>query len=275
MIFGIFDWFKRKSEPKELPEEEYMEEPVREQHFEIPASRPRVEGVLKFVDNKIIYEVEVTNTTSEIMGGLNIMVEPARANIIGIKDAERSAELLDPDKSQKFEFEIQPMMRCGKTVIHGTLEYFDFDIKERRQIKVPNKMVILIPPDTKGIKIDEDSWRMYTNRNKHVEVETKPFQATPDSFFREFSKIIEEQNLYMLDPVITPNIYRGISRYFGLDREGSKYAVEFQLIGNLDESKFLLRSWGPNPERCIALCCKIIDEFDKISDIEIKNYIKN
>jgi hypothetical protein len=275
MIFGIFDWFKRKSEPKELPEEEYEEEPIREPSFEIPASRPRIESALKFEKDKILYEVEVTNTTSEIMGGLNLMIEPARANIVNVKDAERSTELLDPDQSQKFEFEIYPMMKCGKTVIHGTLEYFDFEIKDKRQVKIPNTIITLIPPDTKGLKIDDDSWRMYTSRFKNVEVESKQFKASPESIFREFSKIIEEQNLYMLEPMVIPTIYRGISRYFGMDREGSKYAVEFQLIGTEEESKFLLRAWGSNPERCMALCCKIIDDFGKISDIDITNYIKN
>jgi hypothetical protein len=275
MIFGIFDWFKRKSEPEELPEEEYEEPEPRDHFSEIPGSRPRIENELKFDKDKIIYEIEITNTTSEIMGGLNVMVEPARANIVAVKEAEKSVELLDPDQSQKFEFEIYPMMRCGKTVIHGILEYFDFDIKDKRQLKIPNRIITLIPPDLKGLKIDDDSWRRFISQFKNIEIETDSFEASPDSIFREFSAIIEEQNLYMLEPMVIPNIYRGISRYFGMDREGAKYAVEFQLIGNDDQSKFLLRTWGGNPERSMALCCKIIDDFSKLTKIDIKNYIKS
>ncbi len=89
MILGIFDRFFKKSAPPEEPEEEYIETPMMEEGFrELPPTRPRIENSLRFEKNKIIYVVEITNTTSEIMGGVNVMIEPARANIVNIEDNE-------------------------------------------------------------------------------------------------------------------------------------------------------------------------------------------
>ncbi len=276
MIFGIFDRFKKKSLPEEAPEEEYVDAPMMEEGFRgLPPTRPRIENSLRFEKNKIIYIIEVTNTTSEIMGGVNVMIEPARANIVNIDDNERSIEMLDPDQTQKFEFDIYPSMRCGKTVIRGVLEYFDFNLKDKMHLRVPNKIVSLVPPELKGIQIEDEAWRTFISNYANVEVETKEFESPPSNIFREFSTIIADQNLYMLEPMVIPNLYRGVSRYYGADREGSKYAVELQLIGTEDQSKFLLRAWGDAPERSMALCCKIIDDFCKVTNIDIKNYIIN
>lgn len=274
MFLGIFDRFFKKSAPPEEPEEEYIEAPMMEEGLrELPPTRPRIENSLRFEKNKIIYVVEITNTTSEIMGGVNVMIEPARANIVNIEDNEKSTEMLDPDQSEKFEFEIVPAMKCGKTVLRGVLEYFDFNLKDKVHLRVPNTIVSLVPPDLKGIQIEDDAWRTFISHFENVEVETKPFESPPNNIFREFSAVIQDQNLFMLQPMVIPNLYRGVARYYGADREGSKYAVEFQLIGNQEQSKFLLRAWGNNPERGLALCCKIIDDFSTVTDIEIKNYI--
>ncbi len=98
--------------------------------------------------------------------------------------------MLDPDQSEKFEFEIVPAMRCGKTVLRGVLEYFDFNLKDKIHLRVPNKIVSLVPPDLKGIQIEDDAWRTFISHFENVEVETKPFESPPNNIFREFSAVI-------------------------------------------------------------------------------------
>ena len=272
MIFGLFDRFKRKQLPEEV-EEGYDEAPLMEERLGRLQSKPSVESKLHFDKTRIIYELEITNTTSDIMGGISVMIDSTRSNVVRVVDNEKKIEMLDPDQTEILKFELKPEMYCGKALIRGVIEYFDFGSKEKLVMRLPNKLLTFTSPDLKGMEMDDDSWRAFISHYSSIEVETDALELSPDKIFKELTTIIQEQNLYMLKPMVTPSLYRGVAKYIGVGRDGSKYALEFQLIGTQEQCKFLLRVWGDNPERNIGLCCSLVDKFSKHLDVDIKNYI--
>ena len=282
MIAGIFDkLFKRKKpeEAEELSSYEYAEgseqfgiagDFEKPEFLDIP-SELEMDSAVHYNSKRPEYRLKIHNKSVDMVGNINVYLRSDKKSVINILESKKVIEMLEPGKSANLKFKLKPKYELGKSGLYGKIEYFDFKSKERKILRLPQAYVDFDLGELLSKRINEDNWRQRCSGLKEYEIETKIIETHPKEVFNIFKNVLTNNGLFMLPPIENVNLYRGIIRFYGWDKDENEYAIEAQIIGDKQKSKVLFRVWSNDLQGAMALTFKTIDVIDGL--IKIKQFI--
>jgi hypothetical protein len=284
IVLGIFDkLFKKKEKPPE--EEEYLETQYPQQdilvdergvdypshqYFNEPSDLDMEPNIIYNLDGPE-YRLKLRNKSIDVIGDITLHLRSQKKAIASLPEEPEVFEMLEPEKSTVMKIKIKPKYKPGKTNIYGRIEYFDFKSKQRKIVKLPQSMIDFDLDKLSPRRANEDKWRQSIGGLKNYELETEVLEIPPPKVFNVFKRVLDDIGLYMLTPIENVNLYRGIVKFYGNDKDKKIYAVEAQVIGDRETSKVLFRIWSSEIKDSMALAFKTFDAVENI--IKIKKFI--
>ncbi|MFQ6056405.1 MAG: hypothetical protein ACE5J3_10550 [Methanosarcinales archaeon] len=222
---------------------------------------------------KIIYKIKVENNTSEPVGDLKISLFVPEVFLA--KEKEKNISMLEAGESKTVTFEIRPTGECGECYISGSLNYYNYQDKKRKEIEIPIKKISIVCPILRIKEINEYNWRNVVSKLIKAEETTKELSIPAENLFNIASRVIKDMNLFMLNPDITktPLLFNGFARFYGEGVTGLKYAAQLEVIGGSKKSKLILKAYAEKEEALTGFYHKILDELEK--RINVKEYIED
>lgn len=233
-----------------------------------------VETKMEDEEGKLTYMVRVSNNTDDIMGDVNIAIAPNR-KIVSCPKPKGSVKFIDPGKKEIFRFPLIPTYKSGKTTIQGLLRYFDFNEKAKQEYMIPDYDLNISSPDITPKEVNEDIWRVTMGKLVEHEIETEEMNFEPEKVFSHLTKIAKRMGFYPLAPVVTPTLFRGLGKFFGLDALKEPYCMEIQVIGKGKKSRLLLRTWSDSKASSMGIAFRLLGKVDKRLEIRSKIVQKN
>jgi hypothetical protein len=257
IMCGFFDRF-RKKKTEDAGRKEIVPPP--EEDDGAPMAPPpwlRVLTGLRTKDRDLFYVVKLENRGDSVMGESTIT--------IGVPDKlfeqsglVRKSPHLDPGDVHKESIHLLPTFRPGGGMVGGQVTYFDFDMKGEMTFALPEEKVNFFVPPLEPVRTDTDGWRLKTAALRRYEIETEEVPAPPEQLFEVVLESLEGLDLFAVDPIITPGVYRGVAQYIGLAGD-DLYGFEVQVIGRGEIARLLITALGPDDIAARAMGFRVIE----------------
>ncbi len=237
-----------------------------------PTENIGIKSAISYKGAKVVYKVKVENNSKEPIARIRAKLYLSDNVFILDKD-EKGLDLLQPEESATVTFNLRPKGECGNVGISGKVVYYDYKIKEYKELKIESKTTAIICPMMKVVQTDEDSWRDNVSRMIKVEETTEEIPIEAKALFDVVVDVVRDINCYMLEPKITDasGMFRGVGRFYCEGVKGLKYAIHVEVIGGKTKSKLILKAFAENEESLIGFYHCILDEIEKRT--KIKEYI--
>ncbi len=211
----------------------------------------------------IVYKVKVENPTTEPIGDLQISLFVP--DVFLIEGKQKSISMLELGESKTVTFELRPTGECGDCNISGKLNYYDYSAKERCEVNIEKKSLCIICPMLHPKAISESEWRLALLNFAKAEEGTKEIDMAAFALFEVTTDILQDMNLYMLDPKITESstLYRAVTRFYGEGVMDLKYAAQIEVVGGAQKSRIILKAWAEKEEALTGFYHGILDEIEK------------
>ena len=220
----------------------------------------------------IQYKVKVENPTSEPISDIKIHIFVP--DVFLSDDSEKSISILEPGEGKTVTFEIRPTGECGDCNVSGRVNYYDYSTKKRQEMDIETKSLSVVCPLLKIKEITLAEWRSTISHFVKTEESTKEISMPAETLFGMASRVIEDMNMFMLDPEIssTPQMYDGVARFYGIGVKDLKYAAQIEVVGGTKKSKLILKAWAEREEALIGFYHGILDEIEK--RVQVKGLIE-
>lgn len=276
---GLLGWFRDRKARREEEERAYWEEQERLQREQERASKKpsgppddvSIKTEVVYTETEIIYSIMFKNLSQDPMGDIDVAIIVDKKLGIPI-DKVKNIEMLDPDDTASVEFRIVPILNLGKGTIKAQVQFFDFVEQDRVSFNLKTKSIQINLPKITPMRTDEDLWRVKMSNLAKFEYESREIEVEPALLFEDLGATVEEIGFYAIDPFIVPTLYRGIGKFIGTVGDDI-YACQIQVIGQEDISKVLIECYGPNNQKAIGLCARILTPLDSM--YHLKRYISS
>jgi hypothetical protein len=255
---GFFDMFKKKRSAEEEPPG-HIELPTDEDDAD-PMAPPgwlRVLTGMRSKGDDLYFVVKLENRGEGMMGESTVTISVPE-KLFGPDGLTRKLPHLDPGASHKEVFLLRPLYRPGGGMVGGTVTYFDFGMKGEMTFALPEEKLNFFVPPLEPVRTDTDGWRLKTAPLKRCEIETGDVPAEPDKLFEVVRDAVEGLDLFGVEPIVTPGLYRGVAQYIGAAGD-EVYAFEVQVIGRDDITRLLITALGPDEIKCRAMGFKVVE----------------
>jgi hypothetical protein len=251
-LFGFFGGNKQREEE----ERAYMEEQERlRRQQEMQSQGPPKDLIIKtdlvYKLNGPIYKVKFINNSKDPMGELEVNVLVDKKLGIAVESTMKK-EMLDPDEEILFEFKIVPTLNLGAGTIKSMTGYFDFQQQSKRNFNMKVRNIQVSCPQVQPFKVDDNMWRIKMSNLEKFEIESNEFEAHPPTLFQDLCQSAEKSGFFGVDPFVVPTLYRGLRKYIGTVGE-EILAVQVQVIGQDDTSKFLIECYASNAQKAMGV----------------------
>jgi len=251
MIGGFFSKKKQKDTATIQPAET-VPQPIDPAQGDTPPAGVDLTTGLRFRDNVPYFVVRIKNKSPDALGDISVNVDGTRM-LLDIPRSVKGVKILEPGQSAKLAFRLVPRLVTGAGKVTGNISYFDVNKKARDSSQLPPQDFSLPIPRISPMKVSEDQWRVKTANMKKFELETKDISIAPATFFSQASIPLRTLGMFMLDPIETPTLYRGVARYMGLDGNKNMYGAEIQVIGKENRCRALIVTYGPEDTLAMGL----------------------
>jgi len=191
-----------------------------------------------------------------------------------LEEQDKGIVLLKPGESKTVTFEIRPTGECGDCEISGRVTYYDYASEKTKETDIPAKSLSIVCPILKTKKIEKAGWKDIVSRLIQAEESTKDIEISAETLFTMVSRVIEDKNMFMLEPEITSSVqlFNGVARFYAEGVKELKYAAHVEVLGGVKKSKLILKAWAEKEEALTGFYHGILDEIEK--RIHIKGYIE-
>ncbi|MCD4822233.1 MAG: PEGA domain-containing protein [Methanococcoides sp.] len=219
----------------------------------------------------IIHKVKIENPTQEPIS--DIKVHLFVPDVFLLKDKEKSIPILDSGESKTVTFDIRPSGECGDCNVSGTVNYYDYSKKKRQEIDLETKSLSIICPLLHINEISTKDWRNVVSSLVRTEEATRDISMPAETLFNMTSRVIEDMNMFMLDPVATstPEMFNGVARFYGVGIKDLKYAAQVEVVGGAKKAKIILKAWAEKEDALTGFYHGMLDEIEK--RVQVKGYI--
>ena len=219
----------------------------------------------------IIYKIKIKNPTSDPIGDIKIHLFVP--DVFLLENKEKSIPMLEPGESKTVTFEIRPTGECGDCNVSGRVNYYDYNTKKRQEIDLETKSLSIVCPLLKVKEINKTEWRNITSHLVKTEETTREISMPAETLFNMTSRIIEDMNMYMLEPKIisTAQMFNGAARFYGEGAKDLKYAALIEVVGGAKKSKLILKAWAEREDALTGFYHGMLDELEK--RVQVKGYI--
>jgi hypothetical protein len=209
LIFGIVGMIIKKSKNTISPilptivkpiEEKQSNTPIIEKQETKSLNTIEVKSAFSYKDAIILYKIKVENPTLEPIG--DIKVNLYVPDVFLVSESTKSIAMLKPSESKTATFEIRPTGECGDCEVSGKVVYYDYSTKKTSEIEIPAKNLSIVCPMLHSKEISEDTWSNALSGFVKAEESTKEIDMPASPLFDIITDILQDMNLYMLEPKI-------------------------------------------------------------------------
>lgn len=221
----------------------------------------------------IVYKVKIENPTNEPIADINVSLFVP--DVFLLSETTKVVSILKPNEGKTVTFEIRPRGECGECEVSGKIVFYDYSTRKMREMDIPSKNLSIVCPMLRLKQIAENDWRSTLNNFAKAEETTKEIDMPASTLFEITSDILQDMNLYMLEPKITDssNLYRAVAKFYGEGVKDLKYAAQIEVVGGAKKSKLILKAWAEAEDALTGFYHGILDEIEK--RIQVKGLIDN
>ncbi len=219
----------------------------------------------------IIHKIKIENPTPEPIS--DIKVHLFVPEVFLLEGNKKSIPILEPGESKTVTFDIRPSGECGDCNVSGRVNYYDYGKKKRQEIDLETKCLSIICPLLHINEISTKDWRNTVSSLVRTEETTRDISMPAETLFNMASRVIEDMNMFMLEPVVTstPEIFNGVARFYGLGIKNLKYAAQIEVVGGAKKAKIILKAWAEKEDALTGFYHGMLDELEK--RVQVKGYI--
>ncbi|TRZ90245.1 MAG: tetratricopeptide repeat protein [Methanosarcinales archaeon] len=260
-IKGKEQYFSRMNISEEADEE--TDEPVSE------AGCVKTTSAIDYKGAEILFKIKVENSTYEPIADIKISLHVP--DVFDLNETNKTISILHPGEGETVTFAIRPTGECGNCYVSGTLDYYDYSIKNNNRKDIETKMLSIICPVLRACKTDEENWNSITSGLILVD-RTKDVEQQSEILFKNISRAIKGMNMYSLEPEVDSreNMFNGVARFYAEGVKGLKYAAQVEVIGGMRKPRYILTAWAEKEDALTGFFYAILDRIEK--RVNIVNY---
>ncbi|MFO8051410.1 MAG: hypothetical protein R6V01_06910 [Thermoplasmatota archaeon] len=205
---------------------------------------------------KMLFKITMENNTEYPMGNIN--VEMGRSKLGSFERPRIPNKLLDPGQSMDVTVPFDPSYKGGKDQFQFEISFFDFNYKVEERITLDSEPLKVLVPKFKGLKKDEDGYRLLTGDLYRWTLETGVMEVPPKEIYNVVVERLEDIGFSGCDEMVNESLFRGIKKFTATDKKGRKWGAQVQVIGKGKESKMLLYTFGERPLQAYNLSVKVL-----------------
>jgi len=187
-------------------------------------------------DDGIVVYIKVTNKTDILWGKPQIKLNMTGRSILRLKESTSALEILESEESRIFKFYFTPLYRPGIVKLYPIFSFFDFDRKKTIVVplqgkQIDMKMPLLSDRTFKMVEIFDVDWKVIVSSMEDKEIHTEDIPDKPSVVFLDLMKTIQTMGLHSFKPELSPQVYRGIGRFWAEGVGKEKYGIHLEVIG--------------------------------------------